>query len=471
MPSGISLEKASDMATELRRTIREFPEVSYVITQVGRNDDATDPWTPSHIEVPVGLKPYDQWPAGETKADLIKRLNERFKSMPGFSIGISQPIIDNVNDAIGGAHSPLVLRIYGSDLNDDRRIANQIVDLLNTVRGTASASLFQEPPIPQMVININREAAARFGINVNDITALIQTGIGGAPVTTVYAGERTYSVTVRFPKSTKSSPESLGNLFLTSTSGAKIPLSQLASIQLKNGESTISHETSERQITIRIDNRGRDLTSYLAEAQQRIDKEITFDRQNIRLEWAGQFENQQRAQARLSVILGIMLLLMAVLLFFQFGKLRQAVLILGVVPLATLGGLIAVHITGETLNVATAVGFIALFGVSVQNGIIMVANFRRVRGEGLALEQTVIAGATERLRPVLMTAMVASFGMLPAAMATGVGTDVQRGLATVVVGGLVVSTLLTLFILPTFYYAMERFAEKKSWGIRRRQDR
>ena len=166
-----------------------------------------------------------------------------------------------------------------------------------------------------------------------------------------------------------------------------------------------------------------------------------------------------------------MLLLMAVLLYFQFGKLRQAILILGVVPLATLGGLIALHVTGETLNVATAVGFIALFGVSVQNGIIMVANFRRVRGEGLALEQTVIAGATERLRPVLMTATVASFGMLPAALATGVGTDVQRGLATVVVGGLVVSTLLTLFILPTFYYALERFAETKSWGVRRRQDR
>ncbi len=471
MPTGLSLEKASDMASELRRTIKSFPEVSYVITQVGRNDDATDPWTPSHIEVPVGLKPYDQWPKGETKDQLINRLNERFKTMPGFSIGISQPIIDNVNDAIGGAHSPLVLRIYGSDLNEDRRIANHIVDILNTVRGTASASLFQEPPIPQMVVKIDREAAARFGISVNDIANVIQTGAGGAPVTTVYVGERIYNLTVRFPKQNKNSPESIGNLFLNSPSGTRVLLSQLASIQLKNGESTISHETSERQITIRIDNRGRDLTSYLAEAQQRIDKEVKFDPQNIRLEWAGQFENQQRAQARLIIILGIMLLLMAVLLYFQFGKIRQAILILGVVPLATLGGLIALHITGETLNVATAVGFIALFGVSVQNGIIMVANFRRVRGEGLSLDQTVIAGATERLRPVLMTATVASFGMLPAALATGVGTDVQRGLATVVVGGLVVSTLLTLFILPTFYYAMERFVETKSWGVRRRQDR
>jgi len=457
MPTGLSLEKASEMASELRKEIKSFPEVSYVITQLGRNDDATDPWTPSHIEVPVGLKPYDQWASGESKAELIARMNERFKHMPGFSIGISQPIIDGVNDAIGGAHSPLVLRVYGSDLKEDRRIANQIVDILESIRGTASASIFQEPPIPQMVVKIDRAAAARFGINVNDIAALIQTGVGGAPVTTVYQEEHIYNLTVRFPKANKSNPESLGRLYLSSASGAKIPLSQLATIRLQTGESTISHETNNRQITVRIDNRGRDLTSYLAEAQQRIDKEVKFNPQQNRLEWAGQFENQQRAQARLVIILSVMLLMMAVLLYFQFGKLRQSFLILGVVPLATLGGLIALHVTGETLNVATAVGFIALFGVSVQNGIIMVANFRRVHGEGLSLSETVIEGASERLRPVLMTATVASIGMLPAALATGVGTDVQRGLATVVVGGLVVSTLLTLFILPTFYFALESF--------------
>lgn len=471
MPSGLSLEKASDMSAELRRTLQEFPEVSYVVTQLGRNDDGTDSWTPSHIEVPVGLKPYDQWPAGETKADLINRLNARFAKMPGFSISISQPIIDGVNDAIGGAHSPLVLRVYGEDLKENRRIGNQIVDILKTVRGTASASLFQEPPIPQVVVKVDREQAARFGINTVDIANLIQTGVGGAAVAPVYVDDRIYNVTVRFPKDSKNSTASLGNLFLNSSTGAKIPLSQVASIKLQTGESTISHESSERQTTVRIDNRGRDLTSYLAEAQKRIDSEVKFDPQKIRLEWAGQFENERRAQARLVVILGVVLLLMSALLFFQFGKIRQVLLILGVVPMATLGGLIAVHVTGETLNVATAVGFIALFGVSVQNGIIMVANFRRVSGQGMPLIESVIAGATERLRPVLMTATVASFGMLPAALATGVGTDVQRGLATVVVGGLIISTLLTLFILPTYYFAIERLFESKTWGLRLRQDR
>jgi len=464
LPAGLSLEKSSEMASELRRTLREFPEISTVVTQLGRNDDGTDPWTPSHIEVPVGLKPYDQWPAGVTKAALVERLNARFATMPGFTIGVSQPIIDGVNDAIGGAHSPLVLRVYGKDLHESRRIGNQIVALLGTVRGTASASLFQEPPIPQMVVQVDREAAARYGINVADIAALIQTGIGGAPIMPVYVGDRVYNLTVRFPKGSKGSPQALGNLFLNSASGAKIALSQVASITLHSGESTISHEASERQITVRIDNRGRDLTSYLEEAQRRIDAEVTFDKKTVRLEWAGQFENQQRAQARLIVILGVVLLLMALLLFFQFGQLRLALLILGVVPMATLGGLIAVHVTGETLNVATAVGFIALFGVSVQNGIIMVANIRRMRDTGASLIDSVIGGATERLRPVLMTATVASFGMLPAALATGVGTDVQRGLATVVVGGLVISTLLTLFILPTLYFVMERFVDRQAWG-------
>ena len=471
LPSGLSLDKASEMTAELRHVLLEYPEVSYVVTQLGRNDDGTDPWTPSHVEVPVGLKPYSEWPAGVNKAAFVRTLNERFSKMPGFDVGISQPIIDGVNDAVGGAHSPLVLRIYGDDLKESRRIGNEIVDLLHTVRGTASASLFQEPPIPQVVIKLDREAAARLGVNANDVASLVQTGMGGAPVITVYSGDRTYNVTVKLPKSAKSGTEAIGSLLLNGAGGAKIPLSQVASVKLQTGESTISHELNSRQITVRIDNRGRDLASYLVEAQDRIAKDVKFDHAKFRLQWAGQFENQQRAQARLAVSLLIVVSIMAVLLFFQFGKIRHVALILGVVPMATLGGLIAVHVAGETLNVATAVGFIALFGVSIQNGIIMVANFRRVRGEGLALEASVLEGATERLRPVLMTATVASIGMLPAALATGVGTDVQRGLATVVVGGLVVSTLLTLFILPTLFFALERLFERKGWGVRSRRDR
>ncbi len=471
MPSGLSLDKADEMASTLRKTLLAHPEISYVVTQVGRSDEGTDPWTPSHIEVPVGLKPYALWPRGETKAQLIATLNAEFKKMPGFSVGISQPIIDNVNDLLGGAHSPLVLQVYGNDLTESRRIGKEIVNILKTVRGTASASIFQEPPIPQLVVTLDRTKIARYGINIADVTKLIETGLGGAPVATVYVDNRIYNATVRFPKESKNSAEALGNLFLNSSSGAKILLSQLGTIEYKTGESNISHEESERLITIRIDNRGRDLTSYLHEAQQRIADDVKFDTTKYRLQWAGQFESQQRAQKRMVYILGIMLVVMAILLFFQFQKLRLVLLILGVVPMATLGGLITLHLTGETLNVATAVGFIALFGISVQNAIIMVANIRRVRDTCVSLTETVIEGAVERLRPILMTATVASFGMLPAALATGVGTDVQRGLATVIVGGLVISTLLTLFILPTYYYVIERIFEQGGvrfpWSKRR----
>jgi heavy metal efflux system protein len=462
LPSGLSLDKANDMAGELRRTLHEFPEISYVVTQLGRSDDGTDPWTPSHIEASVGLKPYRDWPNHEPKAELIDRLTERFARMPGFIIGISQPIIDNVNDAIGGAHSPLVLRIYGDDLNEARRIGNQIVDILKTVRGTASASLFQEPPIPQLAVKIDREKAARFGINIADINALIQTGVGGAPVSTVYVTDRIYNAVARFPKGNKSSTEALGSLFLNSSTGAKITLAQVANLTLQTGESNIAHESGKRQITLAIDNRDRDLISYLDEAQKRIDSEVKFDPQKFHLEWAGQFENERRAQARLVIILGVVLMLMAGLLFMELGQIRLVVLILSTVLMAMLGGLIAINLTGETLNVATAVGFIALFGVSVLNGIIMVVNIRRMQGNGLPLKEAVIEGSVERLRPILMTAAVASLGMLPAALAIGVGTDVQRNLANVIVYGLIGATLLTLSILPAYYYVMERFFERRN---------
>jgi cobalt-zinc-cadmium resistance protein CzcA len=471
MPTGLSLDKASEMATDLRRILLSFPEVSYAITQLGRSDDGTDPWTPSHIEAPVGLKPYADWPDHESKEMFIERLNKRLQQEPGFSVGISQPIIDGINDAVGGAHSPLVLRVYGPDLAEDRIIAGKIVDTLAGERGTASVSIFQEPPIPQLVIKIDRSAAARYGINVADVATLIQTAVGGAPVSQVYVDDRIYNVTVALSVADKQGPEAIGRLPLNSSTGARIPLSQVADIRFKSGESTIAHEMNARQLTIRVDNRDRDLASYLQEAQQRIDKNVTYDKHKIRLQWAGQFENQQRAQARLLFILGLVLVAMAALLFINFGKVRQVALVLGVVPLATLGGLISLHLTGETLNVATAVGFIALFGVSVQNAIIMVANFRRILGTGVTLEQSVVLGAVERLRPILMTATVASIGMLPAALATGVGTDVQRNLATVVVGGLIVSTLLTLLLLPTYYYSMERFFASKRWDKTLRRNR
>ncbi len=463
LPAGISLPKATEMSRELRKAVREFPEVSTIVTQLGRTDDGMDPWTPSHIECCIGLKPYRQW--GGDKQGLIHRMDARLTKLPGINVGFSQPIIDMVNDKIAGAHSELVIKIFGDDFMETRHIAGEIVSVLSTVKGAADVAIQQEPPLPQLQIKVNREVAARFGINVADVADLIETAVGGRAVSTVFLGERKYDINVRYIPSVRNSPEAVGNLTLTSSTGARIPLAQVAEVKLGTGESTITREMNHRHFTVKANVRGRDLGSFLFEAQKTIAAKITYDATRYRIEWGGQFENQRRVQARLAFIIPCVLGLIFLLLYAGFGKLRYAMLILITVPLALVGGLAALILRGMTLNVSSAVGFIALFGVAVQNGVIMVANLNRCRRLGMGLEDAVVCGAGQRLRPVLMTASVAVLGLLPAALTHSIGSDVQRPLATVVVGGLISATLLTLVILPTAYLVLERRFQASSNSI------
>ncbi len=461
LPPGISLQKATDMVADLRQAVREFPEVSYVVTHVGRNDDGTDPWTPSHMEAAIGLTPYDTWPAGETKKGLVQRISARLDELPGFEIAFSQPIIDSVLDYVFDPHSALAVKVFGDDFNELRRIGQAIVGVLNATPGISDAAIDQYTPLPQISIKVDRAATARYGINVADVVNLISTGIGGGAVSQLFIGERHYDITVRFPAPDRNNPEAIKNLVLTSSDGALIPLSQVADVKLQTGESMINREMNHRYLLVKFDYHDRDPLSVVDDVSKAIYGKVSFDRQKYRIVWGGQLEGQQRAEARFRLIVGMVLAAMMVLLYAEFSALRQVLLIVGVVPLAALGGLIALHLTGTTLNVASAVGFIALFGVAVMNGVIMVANLNRVREQGLPLADAVLAGAAERLRPVLMTAAVATVGMLPAALASGVGSDVQRNLAVVVAGGLIPATLLTLFIVPTCYFGLER------WWLRR----
>jgi heavy metal efflux system protein len=460
MVGGISLAKASEMDAELRKAVLEFPEVSTIVNHIGRNDDGTDPNTPSHLEALIVLHPYDTWPSGDTKQDLIRRMKARLAELPGYELAFSQPILDSIKDKIFEPHSQLAVKIFGDDFNELRRIGKDVAKVLKTTPGTTDVLVDDRPPLAQITITVDREAAARYGINVADIADLIQTGIGGGAVSQVFIGERRYDTTVRFPEAVRSSPEAIGRLLLTSSGGALVPLSQVARIKLQQGESTINRDMNRRYLMVKLDSTGRSLPALLADAKRAVADKVSFDPRRYRIEWVGHFEDEQRAEARFGLILGLILGLMTVLLYAEFGLLRQVALILGVVPLATLGGLIALHVTGVTLNVASGIGFIALFGVAVMNGVIMVANLNRVRDLGRPLIEAVVTGATERLRPVLMTATVATVGMLPAAMATGVGSDVQRSLGTVVAGGLVLATLMTLFLLPTFYFVIERLAAR-----------
>ena len=460
LPPGISFDKATAMAGDLRRATLEFAEVSYIVTQLGRNDDGTDPFTPSHIEVSVGLHPQGEWASGLDKQALVAKMAARYAQLPGTQVGFTQPMIDGVLDKLAGAHSDLVVKVYGNDFNETRRIAGEVERTLEGVRGAADVIVDQEPPLPQVRIEVDRGAAARYGIKVADIADLIGTGIGGAPVAQLFIEERRYDIAVRFKADARDDPEAIGRLMLSSPSGQRIALAQVASIRLDNGESTITREMGKRHLTVRLNLRGRDLASFLDEAKQKIEAGVRYDHSRIQLAWGGQFENQQRAQARLMLIMPMVLVIMFVLLFAQFKNLWQTAMILLAVPLGALGGLVALHLRDMTLNVSSAVGFIALFGVTVMNGIIMVSHLNRLHfDEGVPLREAVIRGARERFRPVLMTATVAALGLLPAALANGLGSDVQRPLATVVVGGLVTATGLTLVWLPALYYLVERRLE------------
>ena len=460
LPPGLSLQKAASMADELRAATLEFPEVSTVVTQLGRNDDGTDPWTPSHIECFVGLKPYNTWPNHGDKAELIRRMSKRYAKLPGADVGFSQPMIDGVNDKISGAHSDLVVKVFGHEFAETRRIGTELVEVLQAIPGAADVTIDQEPPLPQIQVKVDRAAAARFGINVADIATIIESGIGGKAVSNVFIGERVYDIAVRFPENVRSSADAISSLTVTLPTGARIPLSQVAEITSTTGESTITREMNRRHLTVKLNLRGRDLSSFLAEAHARIASQVKFDATKYQIEWGGQFENQQRAQKRLAFIIPAVLALIFVLLYSSFGTIRHAALILTIVPVALLGGLIALWFRGMTINVSSAVGFIALFGVAVQNGVIMVASLNHHRQHVPGLHRAVLLGATQRMRPVLMTATVAALGLLPAALARGVGSDVQRPLATVIVGGLVTATLLTLLVLPAMYLLIERRYEK-----------
>lgn len=454
-PPGISIDRSKQMAEDFRKTIMKFDEVSYVMTQVGRDDAGTDAFSLSHVECSVGLKPYDTWKNGKTKAELINEMSEAIKKMPGYTVGFSQPIIDMVMDQVAGAHSDLAVKIYGENLSETRRVCEQVEKTLKNIKGAEDVTIDEEPPLPQLQIIADRDRIAQYGLNISDVTDLIEMAIGGTSISQIFVGSKSYDVTCRFNEESRNTPEEIGSLMLTTDAGVKIPLSQVAQVKLTTGASTITREMNKRHLTVRVNLRGVDLTSFLQEANRQIDKNVEYNKQNIHIKWGGQFENQQRAYSRLAVVIPLALGIMLLLLFGAFGKFRQAALQMSVIPLALFGGMLALNLRGMTLNVSSAVGFIALVGVAIQNGVIMVSHINTLRKEGKDLYDAVISGTRHRFRPVLMTATVAVLGLLPASFSTGIGSDVQRPLATVIVYGLLFSTVITLYVLPALYFMIE----------------
>ena len=461
LPSGISIEKSKKMADDLRHVLKSFDETSYVMTQLGRDDEGAECFSLSHIEAGVGLKPYNTWKSGRTKAELVQAMADSIAKMPGYQVGFSQPIIDMVMDQIAGTHSDLAIKIYSDDIAESRRVAEQVVAAISDIEGATDVAIDQEPPTPQLQISVDRASIAQYGLNVADVTELIELAIGGRAISQIYVGSKVYDVTCRYAERYRNTPEQIGSLTLTNEAGVKIPLSAVADIKMVLGSSTIMREMASRYTLVRVNLRGADLSTFVAEADKRIAQQVKYDPETTHLHWAGQFENRNRAFNRLGLVVPLALVVMFILLIFAFGKVRQAGLLMFVVPLALFGGMAALNVRGMTLNVSSAVGFIALVGVAIQNGVIMISHINNLRLRGRDLRKAVVDGATHRMRPVLLTASVAVLGLFPASISTGIGSDVQRPLATVIVYGLLFATIVTLFILPTLYYMVERRAEKR----------
>jgi cobalt-zinc-cadmium resistance protein CzcA len=451
-PPGISVVESATSADRLRAVIGEFPEVSVVLSQTGRNDSGTDPFGPNRNEILVNLKPYDTWTTGRSKQQLVeemsRRLNER---VPGATLNFTQPIIDTSTEMATGSSADLAVIISGSDLKLLRKLAADSLDALRSVPGAADTSIEQEADQPQLRIRVNRDEAARYGVNVADVQDLIEMAVGGRAAGTMYEGERRFDIVIRYVAEARSDAAAIGKILVPTADGGRLPLSQLAEIKVIDGASIIARRENQRQITIRTNIRGRDQGSFVADAQRVFSQKVSLP-QGYKVEWGGQFENLSRARARLALILPVTLAIIFGLLFMMFGSARYAGLVLASVPFSLVGGIVALWLRSINLSVSAAVGFISLFGVAVMSGVLVVSEINRLRLEQeVPLERAVVQGALTQMRPVLMMILVALLGMVPAARAAGIGSDVQRPLATVVVGGLLSTLFLTLLALPSLY--------------------
>jgi cobalt-zinc-cadmium resistance protein CzcA len=452
-PAGISLEKSAELASTIRTLVKQSPEVRTVTSQTGRNDDGTDPYGPNRNEFFVALTPYDTWAPGKRKADLVEELNARLKrNVPGAFFSFTQPIIDNVTEAVTGSPADLAVIITGPDLAELRKLGTETLAVLRLVPGAADTGIEQEEDQAQLRLRIDRQAVARYGINVRDVQDVIELAIGGRTVSTFFEGERRFDITVRYVPEARTDPSTIGAILVATRDGGRVPLSQLAGIEVVNGASIIARRENRRQISVRTNIRGRDQGGFVEDAQQRFAAAVKLP-DGYRVDWGGQFENLSRARRRLAFILPITIAVIFVLLFFTFGNVGQAGLVLLNVPFSLVGGIVALYLRGVNLSVSAAVGFISLFGVAVMSGVLVVSEITTRRADRrVAVRDAVVQGSLAQMRPVLMMIVVAMLGMVPAARATGVGSDVQRPLATVVVGGLLSTLVLTLFALPALYW-------------------
>ncbi|MFO0794772.1 MAG: CusA/CzcA family heavy metal efflux RND transporter [Candidatus Brocadiaceae bacterium] len=454
LPPGMSVTETARTCARVRKTIRQFPEVLTVISQAGRPEDGTDPKTINMTEFFVGLKPENEWTRKITKEQLTEDIEQSLTAIPGLKPSFSQPIRDNVLESISQIDGQIVIKVFGEDSTVLRQKAREVLRMISKVDGVARAFIDRFGEVPQLQIEIDRQRAARYGLNVADIQDVIEIALGGKTATEIWDGEKRFDVVVRLREEERRSVANIKNILVDTPGGSRIPLEQVANISVKGGSMNISREAGMRVASIGVFIRGRDMGSVVKGMQRLVDTRITMP-PGYFLKWSGEFENQQRAMARLMVIGPVSIFLIFVLLFNAFKSVKNALLILSNVPFAIIGGIVALYITGIHLSVSAAIGFIALFGQAVLNGVVMVSYFNQLRESGESTFNSVVQGALVRLRTVLMTALLAMLGLLPMALSHGIGSEVQKPLAVVIIGGLVSATLLTLIVLPTLYLMIE----------------
>ncbi len=449
LPTPVSLTTAKELEREVREKLEQFSEAKMVLTQLGRPEDGTDPKGFNNLEVLIDLNSKDTW-RYKKKDQLVQAMDKELAIFPGILTNFSQVIQDNVEEAISGVKGEIAIKIFGSDLKTLQDKADQVTRILASIQGATDVAAEQQAGLAQVMVDIDRAKVSRYGINVADVEAVMEMGMGGKAASQFLEGERRFDITLRYDEDARNSVSGLENLTVLAPGGQRIPLSELATIKINQGASRISREDNMRRIAIKCNLIDRDQGSFVAEAQQKVAAQVDMP-PGYHIVWSGQFENQQRAMKRLAIIVPISLGLIFVLLFWAFMSIKNALLILMNVPFAMIGGILILLATGINLSVSAAVGFIALFGIAVQNGVILVSQLNKLRREGQCLHDAIVNGSVSRLRPVVMTALMAMLGLFPAALSTSVGSETAKPFAVVIIGGLLTATLLTLTLLPALY--------------------
>jgi heavy metal efflux system protein len=450
MAPSTSLEKGTETVLKMERAIMEYPEVREVISRIGRPEAGSHPHPVNYAEVHIELKPESDWTRYANKAELVEVLKKDLKGFVGVQLNFTQPIKNAFDELLSGVKADLAIKVYGEDLVILREKANEISAAIENVDGFVDMSVEQSFGQPQVQVTVDRPAAARFGINADQVLELVELAVGGENIDTIYLGTRRFGIHLRYQEEFRSDVKAIENLLIQTADGSVVPLAQVADVTKAFGPIQISREKNQRRWTVQGNVRGRDLGSVVADIKEILAAKVDLPKGYF-VEYGGQFENQQRAYARLSLIVPIVILAVFVLLFLTFGTLRHSLMIIVNVPLAMIGGVAGLLITGEYLSVPASVGFIALFGIAVQNGMVLVSTINQQCGTGMGLNDAILEGCRLRIRPVLMTAMTTVLGLLPLLASTGIGSEVQRPLAVVVVFGLASSTLLTLFVIPAVY--------------------